>query len=232
MQNFGYKNLAKYYDRVYAKKEYRSEALFIKELLERSNAKAVLDVGCGTGNHLALLEKYGFECAGMDINREMLDIARRKVKAELMQADMTNFRLPKKFDAIICMYAAFNHNVSLEDARKTLACFRNHLNGGGIALIDLHNPSGSGKKIDKTDGLERKMEWEFDKEAMIEKSKVTFKIGSDIIEDSHTFRIYSIEEMRQLLKQAGFAKTIAYEGYRFKEAKPDSKNLEIVGFLS
>ncbi len=231
MQNFGYKRFAKYYDNVCAKKDYDSEANFIRELLERSNAKTILDVGCGTGSHLERLEKFGFECMGIDLNQDMLDVARQKVKAQLFQADMRSFWLEKKFDAVICMYATFNHNLSLEDARKTLACFRSHLNDGGIILIDLHNPSGDGKKTDKIDGIEREMEWKFNRDTRIEKSNVRFKIGNEIIEDSHVFRIFSIKEMRQLLKQAGVAKAFVYEGYGFREAKHDSRNLEVVGMV-
>ncbi len=231
MESFGYKKLANYYDKIYAKKDYGSEALFVKKLLERSGAKTVLDVGCGTGNHLARLEKYGFECTGIDLNRDMLDVARTKLKAGLMQADMKNFRLKKKYDAIICMYATFNHNLSPEDAGKTLACFKRHLNSEGVVFIDLHNPSGSGRKVDKADGIEREIEWNFDRETRIEKSKVRFRIGNETIEDSHTFRIYSIEEMKELLGQTGFAKFSVYEGYGFNKTKPDSKNLEIVGMF-
>ncbi len=229
MQRFGYKKLAKYYDKIYAKKNYDYEAQFIKELLDRNNVKTVLDVGCGTGSHLAILEKYGFECAGIDLNQELLDVARQKVKARLVRADMRNFNLAKKFDAIICMFATFNHNLSTEDARKSLACFKNHLNKKGIILIDLHNPPGNGKKVDRTDGIEREIEWEFDKETKIEKSKVRFKIGNEIIEDSQTFRIYSVEEMKELLSKAGFRNVFVYEGYGFKEANTSSKNLEVVG---
>lgn len=231
MQNFGYKRLAKFYDSIYAKKNYAAEAQFVRELLESRGAKTVLDIGCGTGTHLARLEEYGFECTGIDINREMLDVARRKVKAGLIQADMRSFGLKKKYDAVICMYATFNHNLRPEDARKTLFCFRNHLNSEGTALIDLHNPSGSGKKVDKADGIERELEWQFDKETRIEKSKVVFRVGGETIEDSHTFRIYSIEEMKELLKQTGFQKISVYEGYGFKEAEPSSKNLEVVGII-
>ena len=58
-----------------------------------------------------------------------------------------------------------------------------------------------------------------------------FRVVDETIEDSHVFRIYSIEEMKQLLNQAGFVNVIAYEGYGFKEAESDSKNLEIVGIV-
>jgi len=98
-------------------------------------------------------------------------------------------------------------------------------------LIDLHNPSGSGKKTDNADGIEREIEWNFDKETGIEKSKVMFRVGNETIEDSHIFRIYTIEEMKELVKRAGFSKVSVYEGYGFKEAESGSKNLEVVGMI-
>ena len=138
MQKEGYKRLAKYYDIFNRNKNYVSEARFIVELLKKHNAKNVLDVGCGTGTHISFLEKAGFKCTGIDLNQEMLDIAKEKVRARLIQADMVSFDLNEKFDAIICMFASFNHLVSKQDAEKAVKCFFNHLNTKGVLLLDLH----------------------------------------------------------------------------------------------
>ncbi len=229
MQNFGYRSLASYYDRIYDRKNYFKESRFIRDFLNMHGAKSVLDVGCGTGNHILRLKRYGFDCFGADLNYEMLAVAKSKVRVPLVQADMRALSFGRSFSAVICMYATFNHNIEYDDARKTARCFRNCLGSDGVVLIDLHNPSNSGRRIDVTGDAERDVAWELDRESRIERSRVRFKIGDQIIEDRHTMRIYSMEEMRSILEDEGFELIGVYEGYGFVPATDNSKNLEIVG---
>jgi ubiquinone/menaquinone biosynthesis C-methylase UbiE len=74
-----YKELAKYYDLIYSFKDYKKEAVRIKALVskyKKSEGKELLDVACGTGHHLNHL-KDEFSCTGVDISREILEIARK-----------------------------------------------------------------------------------------------------------------------------------------------------------
>src|SRR5680860_1384468 len=182
MQKHGYRDMAKIYDLIHQKKDYVGEVNFLKSLFEKHNIKTVLDVGCGTGTHMKLLEDFGFKCEGIDINQEMLDIAKEKVNGSLTQADMTDFNLKKKYDAIICMFAAFNHLTEPGSAIKSIKCFGRHLNPGGILLIDLHNPKNSGKKIDSFGRIRRQMEWDYNIKTQIETSSVIFNINGKEIE--------------------------------------------------
>mgnify|MGYP001594940493 CR=1 FL=1 len=52
-----YKKLAEYYDLFYQSKDYKKESEFIINLLRKHNVKRILDVGCGTGNHIVILKK-------------------------------------------------------------------------------------------------------------------------------------------------------------------------------
>jgi SAM-dependent methyltransferase len=224
-----YKTLAKYYDLFYQNKDYKEEVSFIDKILRGKNKKTILDVGCGTGSHLAFLEQLGYDCVGVDLNKEMLEVAKDKVKAPLFQADMTNFKLDQAFDAVICMYAAFNHLLTLEDAGRALECFGNHLNPGGLLLIDLYNPTGNGTKTERIANLERTMEWKLDPKSRIETTKITFKVSEGTIITGHTMRGYKVEEMRQLFESNGFNNFNAYENYTLTKANPNSRNIEVIG---
>ncbi len=227
MQKHGYKDLAKLYDLVNQKKDYVGEVEFLKALFKKYDINTVLDMGCGTGTHMKLLEEAGFKCEGIDLNQEMLEVAKSKVKGYLTQADMAEFSLGKKYDAVICMFATFNHLLQLDYARKAIKCFKRHLNKQGILLIDLHNPQSSGSKQDIIEDIVREMKWDYNPKTRIEKSAVVFKIGKREIEDKLTMRIYSISEMLEMIRAAGFSESEAYEGYGFKPAQLTSKNLEI-----
>jgi len=70
------------------------------ELLGLKSGK-VLDVGCGTGLSLEVLEEKGFDAVGIDLSQPMLEIAKRK-GLKVRRADFT--KLPFKdraFDALI-----------------------------------------------------------------------------------------------------------------------------------
>ena len=67
-----YKEFAKYYDKFYQNKNYKKETEFLKNFINANDK--ILDVGCGTGIHAALLTDNGFEVDGLDLNKEMLEI--------------------------------------------------------------------------------------------------------------------------------------------------------------
>ena len=94
-----YRGLAPYYDLIYSQKDYAKEGAILKEIIERhkvSNGVDLLDVGCGTGHHLNRLVD-AFNCTGVDINGEMLELARKNVEgAEFIEADMITMDLERR----------------------------------------------------------------------------------------------------------------------------------------
>ncbi|MCI4354671.1 MAG: class I SAM-dependent methyltransferase, partial [Thermoplasmata archaeon] len=75
-----YYDLAEYYDRIYASKDYAAEARRLTRLALRlcPGARTLLDVACGTGRHLATFREQ-FEVQGLDASAPMLRVARRRL---------------------------------------------------------------------------------------------------------------------------------------------------------
>jgi len=95
---------AKYYDLLGNKEAIDKCASFISEQLKKYRVKSVLDLGCGTGLYTIALKKKGFNAEGLDLSKEMLQIARKKSKnLKLYNQNMSNFKINKKYDAIICL---------------------------------------------------------------------------------------------------------------------------------
>lgn len=66
--------------------------------------KKALDVGCGPGSLVALLDEIGFkECYGIDISNDAISDAPMSVKKRLFVGDSTSMNFKdKSFDLIIC----------------------------------------------------------------------------------------------------------------------------------
>ena len=134
-----YKKLAKYYDLIYSWKDYKKDSIKIRNLIKKykkSDGKEFLDVACGTGEHLKYL-KNNFSCTGIDINNEMLKIAKKKVKGIVFKkSNMINFHLNKKFDVIICLFDSIAYLKTYRNLEKTIKCFYKHLKHGGVMIIE------------------------------------------------------------------------------------------------
>ena len=134
-----YKELAKFYDLIYHWKDYAKESHRIKEIIvkyKKSHGKQLLDVGCGTGKHLEYFKDI-YSCTGVDLNDEILDVARENIKNVIFrQADMVNLDLNFKFDVITCLFSAIGHVKTYSNLEKTIQNFASHLENGGVVIIE------------------------------------------------------------------------------------------------
>jgi len=134
-----YKKLAKYYDLIYHWKDYEKEAYSIKDLIKkykRSDGNKLLDVGCGTGKHLECFID-AFSCTGIDINNEMVEVAKTKFKdVTFEQGDMIDFNLKTEFNVILCLFSSIGYVKTYSNLEKTMLNFSNHLKKGGVLIIE------------------------------------------------------------------------------------------------
>ena len=222
-----YKEFAKYYDKFYQNKNYKKETEFLKNFINANDK--ILDVGCGTGIHTALLTDNGFEVDGLDLNKEMLEIAKTRLKTNLYWQNILEIDISKKYNMIISMFAVFNHLKDTDELMRGLMNLKQLLHDGGKIIIDLHNPQSSGSKIDTYDNMTRVMKWNYDRSLKIEKSDIIFEIDGIKYTDTHTFRIFTIDEMKECCERVGLKVVNVYENYDInKEGTSTSKNLQFL----
>jgi len=134
-----YRQLANYYDEIYRFKNYRKEAEKIETLIEqdkKSPGDHLLDVACGTGNHIAYLKQH-YKVEGLDFSPEMLRIARKKHPDVVFhRGDMTSFKLKNRFDIITCLFSAIGHVRTKTLMRKAVRNIASHLEPGGLMILE------------------------------------------------------------------------------------------------
>ncbi len=134
-----YKRSALYYDAIYSFKNYQKEAEKVHSLIQqnkRSEGRTLLDVACGTGGHLAFLKDH-YEVQGLDANPDMLKTARQKhADIAFHQADMADFELKRKFDAIICLFSSIGYVKTRQRLNKAIRNMARHLQSGGVIIIE------------------------------------------------------------------------------------------------
>jgi ubiquinone/menaquinone biosynthesis C-methylase UbiE len=131
---------AEYYDSFYLpRKDYEREANIIEKIIRKFETKetvTLLDVGCGTGEHLKHLASV-FSCEGLDVNNRMIEIAEKKVpEVKFSVANMLDFKLKNRFDAIICLFGSIGYARTLSNLKKTMENFHNHLHNGGLIIVE------------------------------------------------------------------------------------------------
>lgn len=130
---------ARFYDAMYSFKDYGKEAAMVHDLVQshkKSSGNNLLDVACGTGKHLAEFAKW-YDVWGLDLDPELLEIARNVVPPErLLQADMRDFDLGFKFDAITCLFSSIGYMKNMADMTKAIANMARHLEPGGVIVVE------------------------------------------------------------------------------------------------
>jgi len=134
-----YDKIAKFYDSVIGRSD--DEIKFVKGRIRKyhPSTKSVLEIGCGTGSNLIILSKK-YEVTGLDISRQMLKIAKKKIPSGKFHLhDIRNFDLKKKFDVILCLYDTINHLTHFNDWKKVFKRAYVHLNDNGLFIFDINS---------------------------------------------------------------------------------------------
>ncbi|MDJ1136882.1 class I SAM-dependent methyltransferase [Streptomyces iconiensis] len=128
------------YDLVYQGrgKDYAQEADDLARLIKerRPDAASLLDVACGTGEHLASLRKWFERVEGVELAEAMVTAAQAKLKdVTVTQADMRDFQLGRTFDVVTCLYSSIAY---LDEAglSRAVAAMTAHLAPGGLLVIE------------------------------------------------------------------------------------------------
>ena len=209
--------------------------------ITKPNGKAVLDLCCGPGRCSIALAKAGFKVTGVDRTKFLLNKARARarearVKIEWVQMDMRDFVRPKAFNLVLSMFTSFGYFDNKRDDIKVLKHIRMSLVPGGVCLIDVTGKEWLAKVFQPTrsdilpDGTEIIQKAEiFDGWTRVRNEWILMRNGrTRSFKFHHT--IYSGQELKDRLEQAGFTLVKVFGNLDGDEYGPNAQRLIIVGY--
>jgi len=141
-----FSNYAKYYDLLNQGKDYQKEVEYIHSIIQeyKSNAKSILDLGCGTGLHAISFAKYGYNIHGVDQSEKMIALANERLynKPELKKnpqfavGDIRNIDIDKSFDVIVSLFHVMSYQTTNEDLKNSISSVANHSKTGSLFIFD------------------------------------------------------------------------------------------------
>lgn len=244
------KKYSKYYDLFNRGKDYSKESDFLEQVFKKYSDRKVgkiLDLGCGTGLHDAELSKRGYIVTGIDLSKEMIEIAKEKNQnINFLVGDMANFNLNRKFDCIICMFSSLGYLTENNQIENFFKSIKKHLNEKGLLIIDcwnglgaIHDIPSSREKIAEAEGLRivRKSFPSLDAKNHIVNVKFDVKIFEnknliDNYQEEHKVRFFFPQELRKYLEDGGFELIHSSPSYNFNERLSEKHwNMVLVGKL-
>ena len=241
-----YRLAAKYYDLFGSKNDLN----FYKELALQSGGKA-LELGVGTARVAIPLARVGVTVVGIDSSVYMLKVAREKLAKEseavrrrvtLKNADMKDFELNQSFPFIYIPASTFDHNIAVEDQRRTLECVYEHLEKSGTFAFDLEQVPPSKPEaswwIDrkKVEGGKMVVRSIFTRRDMT-KRRCSLDLFFDVykegklLERFHEYgkvAMISKDEIIRLLEETGFKVVCAYGDFDKSRYRKDSSKVVLV----
>jgi SAM-dependent methyltransferase len=122
---------------VYNETKNKYEIAELIKVADLNNAASVLDVGCGTGHHVALLQDKGISATGLDVSKAMIKKAAKQYpECDFQVGDALNLHefQNNSFTHIFCMYFTVYY---FKDKKRFFKNCMEWLRPGGYLVVHL-----------------------------------------------------------------------------------------------
>lgn len=236
--------VAPYYDELMKAVPYRMWVGYYFLLLSWQDAhpKKVLDIACGTGTMTQMLSREGLQMTGVDISAPMIEVARKKAAksrrpVHYFVADASEMDLGLKFDAALSFYDCLNNITDIDRLGMAFKRAAAHLEPGGSFIFDLNTDYAFAmnmfdqQNLRANSKLRYKWEGEWNPETRLIRVHMRFWYQGEEFEEVHIQRAYTEEEIRGLLKEAGFVNVHSFSSYSLDKPRGKSDRIHYASIL-
>ena len=232
-----YTSFAQVYDLFMDNVPYSKWIEYIKACLHQNGIKegTILDLGCGTGKIADALANQGFDTIGVDYSMDMLEIARNSTNENILylMQDMRELELCGKVNAVCCACNSLNYILEKDELFQVFKKVNQYLEKDGVFIFDINTEYKYEKVMADNTFAENQEEssfiWDnyYDLDEKINEYYLTLFIKGedgrfDKFEEEHFQKAYSISEIEEMLKEAGFEIVKLSEEYSDKPVQEDS----------
>lgn len=226
-----YSELAEYYYHIEKSgRNLKQELRCLDELFRSHKVKTIIDLGCGTGEHVEALRRLGYDMLGVDNSNFMLNVAKKRFPyARFQLGSMQDFRVDTNYDALVCLYGTFNYLTNFQDIQNTFHSIYSALKPKGLLILEIWN-SIPIQKIRKkpispvnvcsvgSTIVKRNRGFRISNEDNnLVEVNFSFDVNSKIINDHHVMRVFTKEEIETYLNQFKFEIHNVYKDFQRKK---------------
>lgn len=245
-----YTHLAKVYDEVMKDIDYEDWADFIDAVIIKHNedAATILELACGTGSlALSLDELDCYNITATDVSEQMLEVAEQKASFKdatitWKKIDFFNIDIDEKFDVVLMLFDSLNYIKDPDSIVLMLQQVRNVLNEDGFFIFDFTTPQHSSKYAEMMNdqGITHdnyrfvRISRYLDTEGVHYNEFTIEKLSDDkstVLErknEVHVQRTYRLDDIRSVVKSAGFEIIAEYDGLDLEPATTNSDRITMV----
>lgn len=219
----------------------KEEARVIAELLEATSGDRLLDVGCGYGRHdLVLASDYALTVTGVDISPGLIETARRLAREAGLSIDYEvkhgrDLDWHEEFDHTIFAFNTFSV-FSRDDASPVLRGVHRALRTGGRLFMDLDNKPHNCRygtsyrdwRVLPASLLLQEVYFHHDISVEVNRDLYLDPENDELGEFVVFKRIYSEQDIRDLLSQCGFQVIKVYGNWDLSPLDDNSPKIILI----
>lgn len=236
----GYRDFSRFYDNLTFNVDYQKRADYIQSVLSLFGHDwgLTLDLACGTGSLTTLLKQRGVDIFGVDGSQEMLSEAMDKAYDASMSIlylcqNMEKLDLYGTIDTCICTLDSLNHIIEKDKLQAALDRVGLFMNPGGMFVFDVNTVYKHREILaDNTFVYDTDQVFCVWQNSIVENNIVSIELdlferegdGELYRRTSERFkeRAYAIDELKEMLQNAGFETLAVYHDMTTDELRDDS----------
>jgi len=201
----------------------------------------ILDIGCGPGRHSIEFARRGYQAVGIDPSAAMIKAAKNRavesgVQPTFWQISGEEFSPEQKFEAAICLFTTLGQ-INIEDKKPhsksglpLLKQISEVLVPGGTLILEVPQKDWIIKNLKKSDRFGDDLRYTdikrmYDPEDSIVTENFTLVSPEENREYLLSYHLYNLQEVRSLLKNAGFEVIHTYGDFHAAPLMATSPNM-------